>query len=86
MREYHLYCIDHKNHIRSRHSFVLVDDLAALDAGKKLCGEYEIEAWEGTRLVARLAKDGTASLQPASGPRAFVEPPARSRAAAGSSG
>ncbi len=69
MPEYHIYCIDDLNHIRSRHEFDVRDDLAALDKASELCGEYEIEAWQGKRLVARLAKDGTASLQPVDGPR-----------------
>jgi hypothetical protein len=75
MREYHFYCIDSKNHIRSRHNFQLADDLAALDKGKKICKDYEVEAWEGTRLVVRLAKDGSASLQPSSGPRTALTIP-----------
>jgi hypothetical protein len=69
MPEYHIYCIDNKNSIRSRHDFRVPDDLAALEKAKGLCGDYEVEAWDGTRLVARLAKDGTASLQPENGPR-----------------
>jgi hypothetical protein len=67
--EYHAYCIDTNNRSVSRHHFEAADDLAALDKAREFCGVHEVETWQGTRLVVRLAKDGTASLQPDSGPR-----------------
>ena len=69
MPEYHVYCIDGGNRIVSRHIHNAADDLEALDKAREHCGDYEVEAWQDTRLVARLAKDGTASRQPDSGPR-----------------
>jgi len=63
MADYKLYCVDSAGHIVSRHDHNARDDLAALDRAKELCGEYEIEVWEGSRFAARVAKDGTASLQ-----------------------
>jgi hypothetical protein len=41
----------------------------ALEKARELCGKYEVEVWQGTRIAARLAKDGTASRQPETGPR-----------------
>ena len=63
MREYKFYCVGSDGHIVSRHDYTAVDDLAALDRAKELCGEYEIEVWEDARFAARVARDGTASLR-----------------------
>lgn len=70
MPEYHIYCVDDGNHIVSRHDVSVEDDLAALEKAKELCEKYEVEVWEQTRLVTRVATDGTASLEPPLGPRA----------------
>lgn len=70
MAGYYLYCLDDLNHIISRHDVMADDDLAALDKAKELCGEYEVEVWQLSRFVTRVAKDGTASTKPAAGPRA----------------
>jgi hypothetical protein len=67
--DYHIYRIDETNHIIGRHDCIEPDDLAAIARAKELCGPHEVEVWQLARLVARLAKDGTASLQPDSGPR-----------------
>jgi hypothetical protein len=64
MLEYRIYCVDEKNRVVSRHDHVAPDDLSALDKARELCGEYEIEAWQGVRMVARLTNDGTASREP----------------------
>ena len=69
MHEYKLYCIGSNGHIESRHDYRARDDLAALERARELCHEFEIEIWEGARVVTRVAKDGTAS---------FIEPSAQS--------
>jgi hypothetical protein len=66
--DYHAYCIDDANRVVSRHDFVLRDDIAAFEEARELCGEHEVEVWQRTRLVARLAKDGLASRRPLVGP------------------
>jgi hypothetical protein len=58
---YRIYCIGNDNKIISGHDFDVKDDIAAFDKAKELCGESEVEVWQGTRFVARLARDGTAS-------------------------
>lgn len=63
MGEYKFYCIGPDGHIVSRQDYAARDDLAALDRARELCGQYEIEVWEGARMVTRVAKDGTASEQ-----------------------
>jgi hypothetical protein len=70
--EYRIYCVDDQNRIVSRHDAVVADDLAALEKAKELCEKYEVEVWERERFVTRVAKDGTASLKPVSGPRTTV--------------
>jgi hypothetical protein len=69
MPEYRIYCINGENRVVSRHDFDVRDDLTAFEKAMELCGTYEVEIWEGARLVTRLAKDGTASHQRVSGPR-----------------
>jgi hypothetical protein len=69
MPEYHIYCIDDANRVVSRRNHDAPDDLAALEKGRELCGVREVEAWQRTRLVARLAKDRTASREPDTGSR-----------------
>ena len=61
MSEYKLYCIGDDGHIQKRHDYMAADDLAALDRARELCHEYEIEIWQGSRCITRVAKDGTAS-------------------------
>jgi hypothetical protein len=62
LREYKLYCVDTDGRIVRRYDYAAEDDFGALDRAKELCGEYEIEIWEGARFAARVARDGTASL------------------------
>jgi len=62
MSEYKLYCIESDGRVAMRHDYCASDDLSSLDRAKELCGEYEIEVWQGSRFVARVTKDGTASL------------------------
>ena len=62
MSEYKLYCIGSDGRVAMRHDYSARDDLASLERAKELCGEYEIEVWHGSRFVARVTKDGTASL------------------------
>jgi len=67
MPGYYIYCIGSDNRIVSRHDCEAPSDLAALAHAKEICGPHEVEVWQQSRLVARLAKDGT-SLQPDSEP------------------
>jgi hypothetical protein len=71
MADYKLYCIATDGHIAMRHDYDACDDLTSLERARELCGEYEIEIWQGVRFVARVAKDGTAS---AAGPAAQTVP------------
>jgi hypothetical protein len=64
MAEYHLYNIDGNNRVVGRHTCDAPDDLTALHKAREFLGDYEVEAWQGTRLVARVTKDGTASRPP----------------------
>jgi hypothetical protein len=57
MPQYHLYCVDENERIQSRYSFDALSDRAALEKARSLCGKYAVEAWQGHRLVARLARD-----------------------------
>jgi hypothetical protein len=61
MREYKLYCMGNDGRIEKRHDIYANDDLDALDRARELCAEYEIEIWQGSQLLTRVAKDGTAS-------------------------
>jgi hypothetical protein len=61
MPESHIDCIDSENQVVSRHTYGALDDLEALELAKQHCRQYEVEAWEGTLIVARLTKDGDAS-------------------------
>ena len=69
LSEYKIYCIDDDGHVAMRHDYDARDDLASLERAKELCGQYEMEVWQGKRFVARVTKDGAAS---------FVEPSAQS--------
>jgi len=62
VKEYKLYCIGSDGRIAMRHDYHAADDLDSLDRATELCGEYEIEIWQGERFVARVTKAGTASL------------------------
>jgi hypothetical protein len=66
--EYKLYCVGDDGHINKRHDSRAKDDLDALEQAQKLCGPHEVEVWEGARLVARVAGNGTASMVPIKGP------------------
>lgn len=63
--EYKLYCIGDDGQCVKSHDFMAADDLAALDRARELCHEYEIEIWQGTNFITRVAKNGTASTIPA---------------------
>ena len=64
MAYYRLYRINDLNHIVSVIECEAADDLTALDEARNYCGNCEVEIWERSRLVARLAKDGSASKEP----------------------
>jgi len=68
--EYHVVCVDDSNQSLVHHYSYLRDDLSALDLAAKLSAktEWEVEIWEGSRFVARVKRDGTASYQSASLP------------------
>jgi hypothetical protein len=62
--EYKFYCIGPDGHIVRREDYTARDDLDALDRARAMCGQYEIEVWDGARMISRVAKDGTASIDP----------------------
>ena len=68
MPDYRLYCVGEDGHITNRHDYAGKDDLDALAQAQKLCGQHEIEVWEGARFVTRVGTDGSASLTPPNGP------------------
>jgi hypothetical protein len=55
-------------HVQSREDYDAPDDLGALMLAQQLCDPEEVEVWQGTRFVARVAVDGTASHVTPSGP------------------
>lgn len=61
MREYTLYCIGSDGDAQKRRDIYANDDLGALEQARDLLHEYDVEVWQGTQLVTRVAKDGTAS-------------------------
>jgi hypothetical protein len=64
MPEYRVYCINQNNRVVSRHYFEAPDDSAALEKAGEFCRKFEVGAWQGARLIGRLAKDGTISPHP----------------------
>ncbi len=68
MSDYKLYCIGFDGHIEKRHDYHAPDDLTALDRAREICGPHEVEVWEGARMIARVAADGTASMVQSKGP------------------
>ena len=64
MVAYKFYCVDDGGHIVKRHDVEAADDVAALERARELCGEFEIELWEGARFITHVAKDGNASKLP----------------------
>jgi len=61
MREYTLYCIGSDGHVEKRRDIHANDDLGALDQARGLSHDYDVEVWQGTQQITRVAKDGTAS-------------------------
>ena len=74
MVEYKLYGIGSDGHVLWRHDCFALDDLDSLDHARELGGIYEIEIWQGARFVARMTKDGTASLAQSSAQPAHAGP------------
>jgi hypothetical protein len=71
MAEYQIYCINDYGRTVSRHDYDAADALTALDHARSHCGKYRVQAWEGGRLVAHLAKNGSATMpQPSARPLA----------------
>ena len=60
--EYKLYCVDGEGHIILRHDFHARDDVDSLELVKIFLGPNDVEIWQGTRMVARVKEDGTASF------------------------
>jgi hypothetical protein len=61
MRDYKLYCIGLDGHIDKRHDYKGPDDVAALVQARRICGQHEMEVWDGARFIARVMADGTVS-------------------------
>ena len=70
MPDFRVYFIGLDGHIEKRHDYFAPDDLAALDRAREICGPHEVEVWEGARIVARVAGDGTARMVQSTGPHA----------------
>ena len=62
MREYTLYCIGSDGDVEMRRDIYANDDLGALDQARALSHDYDVEVWQGTHVVTRLAKDGTETI------------------------
>lgn len=62
MHEYKIYLLDGHNHILSARGFEGPDDLSALDKASTFTHADVVEIWQRTRLVARIAKGGEASV------------------------
>ncbi len=62
MTYYRFYFLDGTGHIVRAQEFDAADDVAALEAAQKLCGDGAMEVWDGTRCVARIGPDGRAPV------------------------
>ena len=54
MTQYRAYQIGLDGRIKAGAELDCADDEAAIDAAKALVGEFAVELWQGTRMVARL--------------------------------
>ena len=54
MPYYRVYILDRANHIKDAQVYNYPNDLAALAQGERLCGDNEVEIWEGSRIIARV--------------------------------
>jgi hypothetical protein len=57
---YRFFLTDELGHIFGRNEYEAAEDIQALEAAQQLCKNYGIEIWDGDRLVAQVAKGGTA--------------------------
>jgi hypothetical protein len=55
--DYRAYSIGPDGHIKGFEPIVCDDDEQAIAAAKRLVGAYDIELWQGTRIVTRLSKN-----------------------------
>jgi hypothetical protein len=56
MTAYRAYIFDEHDHIRKAHVIYAATDEEAVSEAMSLFAAYDVEVWEGSRLVARLPK------------------------------
>lgn len=63
MTNYKIFSVDDSNRIVGRHYRPLRDDISAFEVASRLSAKTgcDVEVWNGSRFVARVRHDGTAS-------------------------
>jgi hypothetical protein len=56
MPEYRVYIVDGDGHFQGFEPLVCADDSEAIDRANSLVDEFDIELWNGPRLVIRLSR------------------------------